>query len=294
MRKTPLAGLLVVAALAPTVRADDEAAVESAYQRANAHLKAERWSSAVDALKRLMADNPGSKAVLDRLDAIETDLRRAMYRLQAKHPDPTVLFCKHAKGFIINERRLTLEYPEGPVMPDWAIVGSSQSLAIPFDSDVAVEFRAPTIASKEKTIVEVWLHALDPKQTDRVAGSYHISPGACSEDAIYLYLQPGKVVRHDSEASAGGSKTRELVSKPVPGKVSIGQIQTYRVVRRGTGINVSVDGKAFLVCQDPKYPVVLVTISAAQVSALTVRGVVEKAHYLGRLEKWHVAEQANW
>jgi len=294
MRTTRLVALLLVGvAGGPPALADDEAAVESAFGRARAHMEAERWSSAVDALKRLVADNPGSRAVLDRLPAIETDLRRALFRLQAKHPEPSALFCKHAKGFIVHERRLTLDYPDGPESPDWKISDRSYDHTIPFDSDVAVEFNASTIDYKHKTTVSVWLYGMDPKSPDSPIGSYYVFPGACSEDDEYIYKASGKVVRNDVQISSKEG-TRELVSKPAPGKVRIGQVQTYRVVRRGTGINVSVDGKAFLVCQDGKYSVLKVGLVGAAFSRVTLRGVVEKSWYLDRLEKRYAAEQAEW
>ncbi len=294
MRSLSLIGLFLVgAAFGSTARAGDDAAVEDAYQRARAHLKGERWSTAVDSLRRMLANNPGSPVILKRLGAIEADLRLAMFRAQAEHPAAEVLFGKAAKGFIVAERRLTLDYPDGPSGDDWKELETGYYHRIPFDPDMAVEFTAPTIERKNKTIVQVFLTGWQSKDSAEGDGRYLISPGACSEDSSYIYSSPGTIVRFDFRRNAE-PKIRELVSKPVPGKVKIGQVQTYRVARRQAGINVSVDGKPFLVCEDGKYPVTTVAILAAGIGTVTIRGVVEKSYYHDLLSERFAVEQRAW
>lgn len=294
MRNRGLAGLfLACAAFTSTARAGDDAAAVAAYERARAHLKAERWSTAVDSLRRVLSDYPDSKAVLDRLEAIEVDLRLAMFRAQSRHPAADVLFGEAAVGFVVSERRLSLDYPKGPRGSDWTGRGDMFCHRVPFESDLAVEFTAPTIELRSKTGVSIYLNAVNPKDPTALLGMYWIAPGACSEDTAYIYSSPGMVVREDFK-EVGKSTTRTLASKPTPGKVKLGEVQTYRVVRRDAGINVSVDGKPFLVCQDGKYPVTTVTLSAAGIGRVTLRGVVEKAYYLDLLHRRLEAEQREW
>ena len=295
MRCGCIAGfLLALSALGAPALADDAAAVADAHQRVRGHMKAERWSSAVDGIRKLMEDHPGSSAVLDRLEALETDLRRSLFRVQAKQPAADILFGKATKGFVVAERRLTLEYPDGPGGEDWTESSVGTSHAVPFDSDVAVEFVAPTMDRDTKGAVSVCLCEANPGKPVRSPGKYDISPGACSEDSEYVYTLPGTIVRVDGGMVLRSEAKRTLVSKPAPGKVTLDQVQTYRVVRRDAGINVSVDGKAFLVCQDSRFPVTTVSLSGVRIRKLTIRGVVEESYYLDLLEKRYALEQKTW
>lgn len=286
--------LLLAAAGGRPARALDETAVKGAWERAQVHVKAERWVKAVDALRQMLEHHPGSPWLLKKLESVETDLRRCMFRAQAKHPDAKVLFGGAALGFIVKERRLTLEYPQGPSGDDWTGTSYEFLHRVPFDDDLALEFTARTVHAKSRTIVCIHLVGVDPRNPGVQTGRYEIVPGVFSVDGNYEYVARGSIVRVDAAETGPNGARRSLVDKPAPGTVAIDQIQNYRVVRRDGGINVSVDGKPFLLCQDSKHPINVVRFGGRDVGRTVVRGVVEKTYYLDLLEKHYAAEQAVW